>query len=181
MTAGTSRMIAAGGSLISAATNSTAPDYGGTILGKVHEIVLKVDHVTAPAPIAEEYGGEALDELFLFRTWTCEATLRGYDLDAISALFGNTSSGTGAVPLLVDPGTFGPGDFNQDLAINLYYVSDDPANHPAWRMPLAIPRPDLSDIPFQANTDLTFRAVFKATRTSGNNWISIGPTADILP
>jgi hypothetical protein len=70
----------------------TAYPHGGSALGLVRDLEIRLN-VQTSSVVAEEWGGQVVDEIYLCESIVLTAVLRSFDADAISALFPNTSLG----------------------------------------------------------------------------------------
>ena len=119
---------------------SSAYPHGGTALGLVRDVQLRRTE-GRELIVAEEFGVEVVDELYTGEAWLLAFALRGYDNDAVGALFPNTSTGSKAKRKgIVYPGdTVSPGTLKAASAVSVLFTPDDAANHPAVYLPNAIP------------------------------------------
>lgn len=186
MAAADEQLIFAGGRLILTPTDlGTAPNYGGTQLGTVQDVALTCVTRTAPI-VAEEYGGEVVDEIYMGEEWVCTAILRNFDPDAITAIFPNTSAGTvdhpgpgGNHPTITYPGsTIAIGDLYSGKEQIILYAPDDVSNHPGFLLYAAIPRPDPEPIRFGHYDDLAVMVTWLCIRDSSSRTLRIAPIAD---
>ena len=119
--------------------------HDGTGLGSVKDVVWN-RVVNRDELEGEEYGGGdgppvgVFDVHYLGEAWLIVFALRGWDNDAASALWPNTSTGTlgGRVGILGE-GSVLPGHLRAASALPLLFTPLDQANHNAVFLPLAIP------------------------------------------
>jgi len=132
---------------------------GGTQLGLVHDIrLIPTDRVEDV--LAEEYGGEATETVFLGREWAIACLLRNYDADALNARFGPSAVGG----VLADPGSFTAGALMTSTAKTYTFTPNDPAN-PAITLYFAAPDGTRSgELPFDGRDELSYLAVFRGYR-----------------
>ena len=81
------------GKLIANPTSTVAAsNYGGTVLGNIAFIELRI-YPRSRRKIAEEFGGHGIDDAYLGETPVIAGVLRGSDPDMINVLFPNTTAG----------------------------------------------------------------------------------------
>jgi hypothetical protein len=120
--------------------------------------------------VAEEFGQEIVDELYMAESWTMAFALRGMDDDALGALFPNTSAGsTAGKKGIVYPGaTISPGTLKAASAIKMLFTPNDTTNHHAVYFPNAIPEVAESlSIDFVRSSEVIIACAFRALR-AGN-------------
>ena len=119
---------------------STAPDFGGTILGNVSEVVLRVTH-RQEALRAEEYANEVVEVVEGSDDVVLGAFLRGFDKDAIQTIFrdADQSSLTGQARVQFPGATTRASSFGSDRAIKLLLAAKNYEEHPSLIIYNAIP------------------------------------------
>lgn len=119
---------------------ATAYPHGATALGLVRDVRLRRIEGRQTI-VAEEFGVEVVDEVYAGEAWLLSFALRGWDSDAISALWPNTTLGSSSKFRGVDyPGTTTkPGTTKAASAVKVLFTPDDATNHPAVYLPNAIP------------------------------------------
>ena len=145
---------------------TTAYPHGGTALGLVRDI--KLQRTEGRELItAEEFGVEVVDEVYTGEAWLLAFALRGFDDDAVGAIFPNTSTGTLAKRTGIDyPGTSTvAGNLRSGDAIKVLFTPDDTANHHAVYLPNAIPGvSEELEIPLGRTSEVLILCGFRALR-----------------
>ena len=145
---------------------TTAYPHGGTALGLVRDIKLQRTE-GRELIIAEEFGVEVVDEVYTGEAWLLAFALRGFDDDALGAIFPNTATGTLAKKKgIVYPGTdVVPGNLRSGGAVKVLFTPDDTANHHAVYLPNAIPEiAEELEIPLGRSNELLVLCGFRALR-----------------
>lgn len=113
--------------------------FGGTRLGLVRNVVLRMKEGRVEIT-AEELGVEVVDYVLTGADYQIAFALRGWDADAWSTVFPNTTLGAlGGQTGVVAPGPVEPGRLGSSRAVKLLFAPDDTARHPAVYFPAAIP------------------------------------------
>lgn len=167
------------GTLIINPVNTTAPTYGGTILGVAHRSRLILQTVEDEID-AEEYGGEVVETLYRHRDVRALVLIRGWDNDAITTLFGNTTLPVSGKRLITEPGaTHGAGDLGTSRAVKLLFAPQD-ARHPAWYLPRALPQlEETNELNWSIANELNLAAVFRGVRNAAGVTHQIGLLTDM--
>lgn len=158
---------------------AAAPPYGGTALGIVNEVRLTA--ATRSFPIeAEEYGGEAVDEVYQGRDWTMTATIRGYDDDTLARLFPNTAAGSSSGQRVIsEPGGLLAGSLLIGRVVSLLYAPFRTGD-PGFLLYQALPNLRLSSSSkFGLDEDLAFDSVWRAIRDASGRTLQIGLVEDL--
>ena len=164
------RFLRVPGKLVANPTNfAGAFPYGGTQLGAVREVAVRPRRAHE-ALTAEEYGAEVVEVVDLGESWVLAASLRGFDDDAVSAVFAATALGASSGHKVVDyPGSFQAGVARSASAIGLLFAPDDPLRYPAVWFPAALPVVDASaELTLQLNEEGVVGVVFYATRRAAD-------------
>jgi hypothetical protein len=124
------------GKLILSPTNSTAPNYGGTVLGAINRVqfdtgIRYVRHYFSELGKTGEVSAVQKDALFRF-------ALRGWDDDSLAAFFPSYSAG------VVNIGG-GQGPLAATKAKRLLYAPDRPSEHPGVLLLNAVPMIDANE------------------------------------
>lgn len=173
-------LFLAGGRLIqNPADTTSAPNYGGTVLGTIQafaiERITRSDGITG-----EEFGGELVDSVYLGEEIIVTAELRVWDVDGLTAFFPNIAAGTGTIPNISYPGTIEAGDLWTDKGSVLMYVPDDVTAHPALVVFNALPIPeDSQQLTFSHFDDLFVDITFVGVRNAANKVYVIADLQDI--
>lgn len=159
-------------------TNLVAPPYGGTALGLVHAYDLRP--ITREDPVvAEEYGGETTETVFLGRDWRLVATIRAWDNDALAALPWTTAAGLSGKRVVTEPGTHIAGDLGTAKAGKLLFAARD-SRAPSFVLYRAIPQLEESArLRFEITNELNIPVVWRALRGAGGNSVQIGVLGDL--
>jgi hypothetical protein len=104
---------------------STAFPHGGTALGLAARVKIKPQALLSPIT-AEEFGGTVIDHIYCGEKTLVSCVLRGWDADAISTVFPNSTVGTvrGKRYIRWEPGTSGqnkPGYRLSSKAVKLFF------------------------------------------------------------
>ena len=129
------------GALAVGPTNlSLAFPHGGTALGLVRGVVVKRRELRFDV-IAEEYGSAVVDALYMGEEWSVVFELRGWDSDAINALFPNTTLPTvsGERTIQFPSTTKASGALLGATAAKVIFTPEDPTRHRAVYFRSAIP------------------------------------------
>lgn len=167
------------GTLVINPVNTTGPTYGGTILGIAHAARLVLRTVEDEVD-AEEYGGEVTETVFLRREVRALVLIRGWDNDAITTLFGNTTLPASTKRLITEPGaTHAAGDLGTSRAVKLLFAPND-ARQPAWYLPRALPQLEETDeLNWSIANELNLAAVFRGVRNAAGVTHQIGLLTDM--
>ena len=145
---------------------STAYPHGGTALGLVRDVQVRRTEGREMI-IAEEFGQEIIDELYLAESWSMAFALRGMDQDALSAIFPNATTGSVSKQKgVVYPGaTIAPGTLKASTAIKMLFTPNDTTNHHAVYFPNAIPEvSEALAVDFARSAELMMACAFRAIR-----------------
>lgn len=117
------------GKLIVTPTNlSAAAPYGGTYLGAARDIesdFLDNEDLVVPA---EEFAGAPVEGLEMTGCFALYSLMRGFDADALGAIFPNTSTGASSGAKVIDGGvqsTVRSGHLRSARAVKLLFAPDD--------------------------------------------------------
>lgn len=134
-----SRILRVPAKLVLAPTNfALAYPYGGTQLGAVRDIVCKPRR-KHKALTSEEYGAEVVEVVALGESCMITAALRGWDDDALNAVFSATATGAVSGRKKIDyPGSSYAGQTLGSGATGLLVAPDDPLRMPAVYFPKAV-------------------------------------------
>lgn len=154
--------------------------YGGTRLGLVQAVALKYSLEGAPVT-AEEYGGEVVEEIHQVQEVSVSMVMRGWDRDALAAVFPGVSFSAGGDPVIQSPtAAFEPGDLMTSRGQKLLLVPEDPAS-PGWILYRAIPYPEASGVvEFSHVRGLSFLATFHGLRDVAGRTIRIAKLGDLV-
>ena len=147
---------------------STAYPHGGTALGLVRDVQVRRTEGRETI-IAEEFGQEIVDEIYMSEMWLMGFALRGLDEDALGVVFPNTTTGSVTKnKKIVYPGaTIVPGTLRASTALGVLFTSNDTTNHPCVYFPNAIPEAtDTVTIDLARAAELIITCVFRALRAS---------------
>jgi len=168
------------GSFVKDPTDLTiAFPHGGTALGLAKEIVWEpnIEHFDI---IAEEFGGEVTESIALGHVPIIGAVLRGFDNDAISALFPHSSVGASGFQKIEYPGTLRAGRGQADNSFKLLFSPKDTERHNFIIFYNAIPMPDIA-ASMQLSIDIEFgiAVMFKGIRDGTSRVYAIGRKGDL--
>lgn len=157
----------------------TAYPHGGTALGVVRAITAAPNE-RAVNVVAEEYGGETVERIYLGQGWTLSAILRSYDPAALALLTPNSAAGTVSQERLVtEPGTVRAGHARASAGVKLVFTPDAP-DAPYLVLYRAVPSLDGSAaLQFGRSTELEIAMVFAALRDASGRMIAMGRREDI--
>lgn len=147
---------------------STAYPHGGTALGLLRDVQIRRTEGKFEL-IAEEFGQEVVDEVYMAESWVMAFALRGMDDDALGAVFPNTFTGTITKNKgIAYPGSsVAPGTLRSASAVRVLFTPDDTENHNAVYFPNAIPQvAEGIDIDFARASELMIACVFRGLRAS---------------
>ena len=159
---------------------TTAWPHGGTGLGTVKEIAIRP--VRNFETIKEEaFGQEVIDVINFCESWVLACIIRTLDDDALGKLFPTTYTGTSSARKgLAYPGSFRAGTLGSDSSFKLLFTPDDPDRHPWFYFPNVIAMVEESaEIKLENTDELTYPAVFYATRDSSARVMVMGRKGDI--
>ena len=147
----------------SPANNNSPPTYGGTILGATRA------HVFAPNQRTFEHRsptyGVTVDELDLGMSAVFTAILRGWDEDAIAAIFPiyATTGGRNQVYFDTTHSTGAAGTWVSQYAFPLLFAPLNPTTHKAIYFYAALPRlRQTAEMAMQANAPMEIPVMFTA-------------------
>lgn len=176
------RLLRAPGRLVANPTSlATTFPYGGTALGGSKAVILKCYAGHYPVT-ACELGGEPVEYLERGEIWGCQAFLRGFDDDAVAAVFPNTAAGTTTQHRVISgPGsTAKPGYRVSARSLVLLFVPDDPTRANAWLLYRACPMAgEPTDIQQSAKEEYGFDARFMGIRDTSARHVAIGRLEDL--
>lgn len=143
---------------------TTARPHGGVSLG----LVKGVQWRRRPRYFdveAEEFGGEAVDKIYMGEDWFLFFGLRSFDRDAVQRCFHNSnlSTITGA-RTLVSPSTLRSGIGLSAGAIKLIFSPDDPVNHECVYFREAVPFAEPMEIAFSRQDESIMVVGFQGMR-----------------
>lgn len=154
--------------------------FGGKQIGKVNQA--RFTRTSAPIPIFHEGSGEIGDVLEGPNRYSFSCFLRGWDDDAISAMFGTQASvgaDSGHTVVLL-PSLISPGKSAFARGLKVLYVPDDALNIPALLIYNAIPdMAEGADMMFQRGAELGVSMSFECTRDSYGRVAAIGRIGDL--
>lgn len=154
---------------------------GGTALGAVVRAKLIRREVRADV-LSEEYGAEPVEQIMGGERWSLAAALRGWDNDAIRAVFANTTLSTPSQFRGVDhPGTSArAGSRGSDRALPLLFVPDDRERHPGVYFAHAIPQ-TAEELEFELGPDreALIAVAFLALRSATGKGVQVRLLEDI--
>jgi len=107
--------------------------FGGADLGLIRNVELRREEAGGTIE-AEEYGGEAADIVLARVQYRVGVALRGWNADAIGAVFPNVTGST-----ISWPGAKPSGYFRSQDAAALVFTPKD-SNYPSYTFAMAIPR-----------------------------------------
>lgn len=145
---------------------STVYPHGGTALGLVRDVQIRRTE-GRELIVAEEFGQEVIDELYLAESWSMAFALRGMDQDALSAIFPNPATGSVSKQKgVVYPGTtIAPGMLKAGSAIKMLFTPNDTTNHHAVYFPNAVPEvSEALAIDFVRSAEVMVACAFRAIR-----------------
>ena len=172
------------GALAVGPTNlSTAFPHGGTALGLVRAVIVRRRELRFDVT-AEEYGGAIVDTLYRGEEWSLVFELRGWDNDAISALFPNTTLPTVSGERTIQfPQTTKIGGVLQGAsAVKLIFTPEDQARHRAVYFRSAIPLlAEEVDMRHARAEEMTVAAGFRALRdgVTANSSVQVALVEDL--
>lgn len=169
-------ILRAPGELIASPTDLTiATPYGGTRLGLVRDIVVRINQVTTMVR-TEEFVTEVVETIEGGRDWKLSAALRSFDRDAIQRVFPTTIVGGETQQRVVtDGGDARTGARGSARAIPLLFAPDDAARRPAVLFHRAIPMVDAAavltlDLDQEAMIGVLFQAIRHGTSARLVSW-----------
>ena len=155
--------------------------YGGTQIGKTMQCVLAPQG--RPLRVEYESLGEAGEILEPNKAWTFGCVVRGWDDDAIEALFTAEHYVAGSVSghaVYVEPGTRVPGEKGTGRAVTLAYIPDDTIHVPAVLIYAGVPDwSETAELWFERNRELGLPLVVDCLRDSNDNILRIGRLPDL--
>ena len=180
-TADSSNLIYVPGRLVKPPTDlSAAFPYGGTALGSAAEIIFQPNLETHEIR-AEEFGGEIIERLYGTETALLGALMRGYDDDALAAIFQDTAAGgkTGA-RVVSFPGSTRAGSLGSALSFKLFFAPLDEEHHPALLIYKAIPLIEASArLRFSAGEEWGYPVMFQGIRDGSSRVYAMGRMEDL--
>lgn len=165
---------------------TTVDPVDGTLLGLKQSVTLRYEERRI-SNTAEEFGGEAADDVFLGIEWRIAFALRGFDNDAIQALFPNTSitttTNTNKRGVNYPGSELRVGQSWSTKAVKLLFVPDDPDQHGVYfrsAIPLTEPTPLV--IAFGRPNEALIAVAFKALRdeTTEDDSVQVRLVEDIV-
>jgi len=160
---------------------STNPyPFGGKEVGKVNQV--RFARTSSPIPIFHEGSGEVGDVLEGPNRYAFSCFLRGWDDDAITALFsGQVSVGadTGHAVALF-PSLLNPGNSALARGVKILYVPDDVLHVPALFVYNAVSSlQEGADLMWSRTTELGVPMSFECTRDAYGRVAAIGRLGDL--
>jgi hypothetical protein len=177
-TADISEALRVPGRLIKNPTDLTAArPGGGTDLGEVADIVFLVGQKHGVI-VAEEFGGQVVEDVMAGESAVLTAVLRQFDEDALGSVFPNAAAGsvTGKRKIEYAPGkTSGgyklPGTMRSTLAFKLVFWPDDVLRHRFLVLYKAMPMVDESaKLQFHMNAEVGIPVVFQGIPDTANSY-----------
>lgn len=147
---------------------ATPYPHGGTALGLLRDVQIRRGE-GRQVVIAEEFGQEVVDELYMYESWAMAFALRGMDEDAMGAVFPNTTTGSVTKNKVISyPGSsIKSGDLRAASAVKVLFTPDDTENHNCVYFPNAIPgTSEVLSMDFVRSSELVIACVFRALRTT---------------
>jgi hypothetical protein len=148
---------------------TTAYPHGGTALGIVQEVYLKIDAPTMYVE-AEEYGGEKVEGFITREGCALGFILRSWDRNALSILFPNTVVGaTAGKRRVASPSTIRAGEPLSNRSVVLVFTPDDTDRHAMFLMRRALPAIETTtEVRLRLDEEFGIPAIFHGIRdTSG--------------
>ena len=150
---------------------ASAPNFGGTPLGNVAEIVIRVTHFQE-ALRGEEFASEIIDVVEGADDIAVGAFLRGFDRDAITRIFSDATVSTlTGKPQIELPGVSKRGSFGSDNSFVLLFAPENFEEHPALLMYNAIPLVEETiqlSFSFDLSKEFGIPVLFQGIRDSSN-------------
>lgn len=170
MAAPTGETIYAGGRLILNPSDNSDPD-SGTEAGDVHECRVRTVERSAPI-LAEEYGGEEVEAIYLRTEVFLRFLIVNWDADAFAAQFPGVSAGT-TRPIVPIPATsFKPGARMKSRAVKFLWApthNGATSEDPGWLAISAYPERDHARvIQFRDSEQASLEVLYRCTRESGD-------------
>jgi hypothetical protein len=158
---------------------ATAYPHGGTALGIVRAIAAAPNERFVDV-IAEEYGGETVERLFMGQSWTISAILRSFDPAALALVAPNSTTGTVSQERIVtEPGTVRAGHPRATAGVKLVFSPDAP-DAPYLVLYRAIPSIEASaTLQFGRSVETELAIVFTGARDASGRMIAWGRSEDI--
>lgn len=163
-------------------TNLTAAfPHGGTALGIVHDVAIRLEQ-PCQYITAEEYGNQKIEGVIVTSGCSLGFILRGWDNDCLNRLFPNTFlGGVTGKRYIVDPGTIRPGERLTSRAVVLLFSPDDPNRHPMFEMFSAVPAVDETrEIQMRMDEDFGIPVIFHGLRSVGDALYKFGFAHDLV-
>lgn len=175
----TGTLLLGGGHWIRSPTSlATPPAYGGTVLGTWRGLVFRIDQITQPL-LAEEYGGEEVDRLYLGERIRVDAELLNWDTAGMQAAYSGAGAGAGTVPLLRYPGaSLTRGEWLTDVG-SVYLWAPFAATAPALLLYNAYPVLDDQGVPMSFVDELGLRASWYGVRDGSDRVWRSGLLAEL--
>jgi len=155
--------------------------HGGTALGLVRQIAIRI--LTARAEVvAEEYGIEAVEQLYLGQRWVLAGTMRSLDDDAVQRLFPSTAVGATTQHRVISyPGTERAGTLRSASSVVLCFSPDDLDHHPMVIFHRALPLLDeQAELQAQLDAEMGAGFAFLAIRAADGRAVSMGQREDLV-
>lgn len=159
---------------------ATAFPHGGTALGLVRELAVRV--LTARAEVvAEEFGAEAVEQVYLGQRWALVGTMRSLDDDMVQRLFPATATGTTTQHRVISyPGTARAGDLRSASSVVLCFSPDDLDRHPMVLFHRALPLvEEQAELQARLDQEAGFAFAFLAIRATDGRAVSLGQREDL--
>ena len=155
--------------------------HGGTSLGVVADVVLRINQVLRPID-AEEFGGEIVDDLIGPQNPVVGFLLRGLENDAVEKLFpASVVGGVTGDRVIREPGGLRAGRLASTNATKLLFSPRQTAIHPAAIFFNAYPLfEETAELRFTITDDIGFPMIFRATRDGTGRIYEIAKLADIV-
>ena len=149
---------------------ATAYPHGGTALGLLRDVQIRRTEGKFDL-IAEEFGQEIIDEVYMAESWVMAFALRGMDDDALGAVFPNTFtvSETKNMGVAYPGASRSPGSLRSSSAVRVLFTTDDTENHNAVYFPNAIPQvAEGLVVDFARASELMIACAFRGLRASSS-------------
>jgi len=158
---------------------STGFPHGGTAIGVCNKIRFIISQ-SNPKVRAEEFGGQAVEAVFIPSDIVLACNIRSKDNDAIETLFSSTATGASGNRVISWPGSTRAGMLQSSRAVSLIFTPENTLEHPAIIIYNALPLVSIaSEMRLSILQESVFPAIFLGLRDGTSRVAQMGILGDL--